>query len=534
MLLWGLGGYDIVDPDGPRFALVAKEMISTHQWIMPHRNEYSYPDKPPFFFWSIAFFSMIVGEVNAFTARIPSALAAMGVLFFIFQWSKKDAENKIDFKIAYLTSFILLTSFLFFYQARTAQIDMMLCFLVTASMIEGYQLISGERKSIWPMAIFMGLATITKGPIGFILPMGVCATYIFFSKLEWKKLPWKSLLISFIIPLTWLCFLLIEVIKTNEWDYFQNLLFKQTIVRYANSWHHEKPFYYFFITILWDFLPWSPFFIMTLIFPVKKWQSFTSKEKFAWCVCLFVLIFFSIPKGKRHIYILPIFPFIAYIVALSFHYYLKLSVFPKFYKFLFGLFFLVFLLTSIALMIIGLNLFQLPNVDQLNIKIPFNAVFNFGLSLFFISIAGFIALKKITIKFPLALLIILMMQANLFTFQIVLPTIDPHRSVRGFMQVVNHIVEEESATPILGMVDFKEGFRLYGNHHIIELNNVKGESKNGEYGIEKFWELYPDGWLIIKRKIWEDYIREKPIKGIFIYEQPISLQKNYCLIRKGY
>lgn len=48
-LFWGLGGYDLSAPDEPRFALVAREMIRDNPWLVPHRNQRSYPDKPPSF-----------------------------------------------------------------------------------------------------------------------------------------------------------------------------------------------------------------------------------------------------------------------------------------------------------------------------------------------------------------------------------------------------------------------------------------------------------------------------------------------------
>lgn len=533
MLMWGLGGYDIVDPDGPRFALVAREMLENHQWVMPHRNDYVYPDKPPLFFWCIAFFSYLSGEVNSFTARLPSALSAMGVLFIMFQWVKNKSQNNDDIKLAYLTCFILLTSFLFFYEARMTQIDMLLCFFVTGAMVEGYRLISKERNSVWFMALYMGLGTITKGPIAFMLPIGACAIYIFLNKLEWKSLPWKPVLLSFLIPLTWLAFLLIEVIQKDEWVYLNNLLFKQTVVRYVDSWHHEQPFYYFLTTTLWDFFPWWPIFFMALIVSFKKWRSLPDKTKYAWCICLFVFIFFSIPKGKRNLYVLPVYPFAAYIVAQFLYYYIKSLEFPVFLKWFFKTLFFVFFLLSLTLLSIQLGWLNHFQKDLYRFNISYHLILYFGLSMLLISIAGFLAIRKNSLKYPLRILILLMIILNVFIYHVVMPALDPVRSIRGFMQEVNSITEKSGENIVIGMVDFREGFRFYGNRHIIELNSVNGKSKNGEYGVEKFWELYPKGWLIISKSNWEEYLQKTSVKGKVVYEDVISNNRNYFLVRNN-
>ena len=76
-----LDGWDLWNPDEPRYAQVAKEMMESGNWILPHLNSRVYPDKPPVFFWLIALSSKIKGEVNSFSARFPSALAAvLGIL----------------------------------------------------------------------------------------------------------------------------------------------------------------------------------------------------------------------------------------------------------------------------------------------------------------------------------------------------------------------------------------------------------------------------------------------------------------------
>ena len=208
--------------------------------------------------------------MNAFTSRIPSAIAAICVLIMIFRWSKKETDS-IDIEIkGVITVFVLLTSFLFFFEARMAQIDMVMCFFITGAMIEGFKLVSENGRSYLPMAIFMGLGTITKGPIAFLLPMGSCATYLVLNKIRWKKIPWQALLLSLIIPIIWLRFVLLEDPQNDPLNYLQIILYKQNIVRYANSWHHNQPFYFFLITFLHDFLPWTPFFLIAMFFPLKK------------------------------------------------------------------------------------------------------------------------------------------------------------------------------------------------------------------------------------------------------------------------
>lgn len=531
MLLWGLGAYDLTAPDEPRFALVAREMILNNHWVMPYRNDNPYSDKPPFFFWCIAVASLLKGEVDAFTSRIPSVIAAISILLLMFQWAKKESEN-IDQKKGMLTAYILLTSFLFFYLARTAQIDMVMCFFVTAAMLEGYKLMTVVGRSCLPMALWMGIGTITKGPIAFILPLGSCACYLFFNRLSWKLLPWKSVLFSFIVPLIWILSLGLEAYRTNQVDYLYKILIVQTFTRYANPWHHIKPFYYFLITFLHDFAPWSPFFLLALFFPLKKWSSLTSKEKFSWCVCLFVLIFFSISKGKRNVYILPLFPFAAFITASYLYSFYQQKIYPKILKLIFGFLFFLFFLLGLLLNVVGLGYKVVPKNYALNIHIPYDLMLVYGVALVLISISGFLSIKNNKLSFSTGTLIVSMIAVNLLTFQLIMPTLDSQRSVRGFMEETIQVTEKYEKDPVIGMVDFREGFRFYGNRPIIELNGVNGEVKDGKLGIDQFWKKYPEGWLIISDSNWDEYVQKIGNKGNIRYTDTIGMDKKYYLIQR--
>ncbi len=75
LFILGVGRWDLWDPDEPRYAEVAKEMvINSGDWILMHLNGRVYGDKPPLFFWLIAFSSYLWGGFTSFAVRFPPAL----------------------------------------------------------------------------------------------------------------------------------------------------------------------------------------------------------------------------------------------------------------------------------------------------------------------------------------------------------------------------------------------------------------------------------------------------------------------------
>src|SRR5581483_10353475 len=79
LLLLGLG-LGLRDPrpaDEPRFALVAREMLASGQWVFPHRGIELYSDKPPRGMWLEAAAYFITGGWRGWFL-IPSLLAGLG------------------------------------------------------------------------------------------------------------------------------------------------------------------------------------------------------------------------------------------------------------------------------------------------------------------------------------------------------------------------------------------------------------------------------------------------------------------------
>jgi 4-amino-4-deoxy-L-arabinose transferase-like glycosyltransferase len=301
-------GYDLWAPDEPRFAEIAREMIEGKNWILPHDNGWIYTDKPPLFFWLVSLFSIMLGGVSSFSARIPSVLAGIGTIYLTYM----IALRSLGRKTAFLSCLVLATSYLFFEKARTAQTDMLLTFLIVLSFYLFY-LAQGERllrkRYLVLFYLILALATLTKGPVGFLIPLGVVLLYLA-SIGEIKKakelFPWRGIFLFLFIVVGWI--VTATIVGKGEYNIWATLQ-HHVVNRFAEGLHHHRPFYYFLRTLPLDFLPWTLFFPSAFALSFKRLRSVERKEVgFLLCWFFFVLVFFSFSQEKRNLYLLPLFP----------------------------------------------------------------------------------------------------------------------------------------------------------------------------------------------------------------------------------
>ena len=161
---------------------------------------------------------------------------------------------------------------------------------------------------IYGFYIGMALATLAKGPVGFILPLSVSLIYLVVQK-DWGGLRRMRLLsgmvLFVVIVLLWY---LPAVFKGGE-DYLQATLFRHSIDRYAQGWSKGRPIYYYLYNFPIDFLPWVFFIPAAVAYGFSRERAEKRGEflfLFMWFALIF--IFFSLSKGKRGIYLLPLFP----------------------------------------------------------------------------------------------------------------------------------------------------------------------------------------------------------------------------------
>lgn len=311
----GLGLRDPWPADEPRFALVARDMVERGEWLFPQVAGVLYPDKPPLFMWCIAAFYLLTGSLRI-AFLLPSLIAALGTLWLVYDLGTRLWSRRIGFYAAAA----LLVSCQFALQAKSAQIDMLLCFWVTLGLygLLRHMLLGPAWSWYAAGGAAMGLGVITKG-VGF-LPLFLFLPYAFARLRGWRlpSLPaadwrWSLAPLAFLAAIAaWLVPMLVAVAASGDpafAAYRDNILFRQTAERYADAWHHIKPFWYYAVEVIPLF--WLP---LTALLPwlVPAWRRRLARGDARQLLLLgwtaLVVVFFSLSPGKRGVYVLPALP----------------------------------------------------------------------------------------------------------------------------------------------------------------------------------------------------------------------------------
>jgi len=323
VLTAGMGLRDPWPADEPRFALIAKDMVESGNWFLPRAGGVLYPDKPPLFFWLIAAVYAVTGSVR-FAFLVPGLLAGLGSLFLVTDLARRLWGERT----AIWCGATLLALLQFPLQMKSGQIDGLLCFFTTLALygLCRHLLLGPDWRWFTAGGLAAGLGVITKG-VGF-LPLLVIIPYIFAARSDWdvpryraRDARWLLAPAAFLGALSlWLAPMLLATSASLDPDMLanrNNILFHQTITRYADSWGYiQPPWYLFTNAIPWLWLPAS----LLLPWLVPKWARDLKARNAAVLVlggwALLVLLFFSLSMGKGSVYILPAMPAFALVIGL--------------------------------------------------------------------------------------------------------------------------------------------------------------------------------------------------------------------------
>jgi 4-amino-4-deoxy-L-arabinose transferase-like glycosyltransferase len=315
VLFLGLVPRELWGVDEPLVGTIIREMVVDGQWLVPHLNGQLYAEKPPLYYWLSALPALLTGTLIPLWMRLPSTLAAIGCLWLTY----RIGVRLFNARTGVLAAGILATSLLFALASQITRMDMPLVWFIMVILycfIRFMQEESTAAASRWALAIYplVGLAFLTKGPIGPVVPAFIIGSVLLWQR-DWRGVlrlrPIVGPLLACAVVLVWL----IPAVLQEGIDYAKILILKQSVGRAISSFSHDRPFYYYLYTFPVTFLPWL------LFLPSAFWWLWCQRERLGWLVPFLVswtlglFLFLSVMSGKLVIYLLPLFPGLALIIA---------------------------------------------------------------------------------------------------------------------------------------------------------------------------------------------------------------------------
>lgn len=263
----------ITDPVESNYTLSAHDMIQANDFFSPRIYGHVWFDKPIFFYLELIAAFKVFGE-NEFAARFfPALFGVLGVCLTYF-----FAKKIFDKKTAVLSSLIQLSAFGYWLVSKTVITDMTLFVFFNGILVFFLLAYLGDQKKIYYACyVFSGLAVLTKGPIGILLP-GLIVTIFIVMRRDWaeiKRMKPLGFILFFLIVACWY----VPMVQIHGDKFLQTFLGVHNFLRATQSEHPMwDVWWYYSVLFLLMFFPWS-FLLLRKFFQSKPWQNASAKIK---------------------------------------------------------------------------------------------------------------------------------------------------------------------------------------------------------------------------------------------------------------
>lgn len=316
----------------PREAIVAVSMLEHGNWILPVNNGDEIAFKPPLLHWCIAAISWLTGGVTEYTSRMPSALA----LTFMVLAGYRFFARREGTEVAFLAALVTLTNFEVHRAGYACRVDMLLAALMVGALYALYRWQERGMKGLpWLAWLCLSGAALTKGPVGVLLPCAAVGAYLLLRGKNFWSLLWRLGLLAVCALLPLFAWYWAAYQQPHGGDRFLQLIYEENILRLTGGMtyaSHENPWHYNVKMLLAGMLPYT--LLLVLALPVfvawlrrRGWQGWSLRgawkgllnmsdaRLFALVSAVVIFVFYCIPKSKRGVYLLPLYPFVAFYTA---------------------------------------------------------------------------------------------------------------------------------------------------------------------------------------------------------------------------
>ncbi len=303
-----------------RNALIAKEMLTGGLKAVPAVLGRPYPDYLPLYFWIEYLFSLPAHRVTTFSAVLPSALSASGMVAMTFLLG-----SRISRQTGIISALILATFPEFWLKGSRATIDMLLAMEVGLAVLlffTNHQKNHGRLLNLQTLGGLCAsfLAFFTKGAIGLVLPGTIWGLYLLAGR-HWRSL-FRFCVLFFVFCLG--CLMVEALLVYNEGGMpFLREVIQSQITRRVLGERDSSPLYYPFYLIKAGGIWWL--WIICIIYKGLRDRHISAASMrslslhpvtqlaLIWFLAVFVI--FAMASAQHGRYLLPLFPALALIMG---------------------------------------------------------------------------------------------------------------------------------------------------------------------------------------------------------------------------
>jgi len=313
LLTAGLGLLPLTQPDEGRNALVAAEMQASGRWLVPTLGQVDYLDKPAFYFKLVGLSLALFGATEA-AARLPSALAALTLVGVAWAFARRF----LGVRVAALAALALASMPLFIGFARLVIFDMLLTLFVCLAILAGYlaETAQGAARRRWYLAgaAAAGLATLVKGPVGFVVP-----ALVHLLAARWNGQ--RGVLRRSLAPANFVVFLALVLpwfvgVSLHVPDFPYYGIAYETLARFTTpTFHRNQPPWFYAMVLGAGALPWSLLVPGGALAAWRMRSALGPVDRLCLVWSIAVVLFFSLSRSKQPAYVLSVCVPLALLVA---------------------------------------------------------------------------------------------------------------------------------------------------------------------------------------------------------------------------
>ena len=314
-------------------AQIARNMLTSGDWVIAHLDGVPYVEKSPLIYWLIATSYRIFG-VHDWSARIPVALAAVLLCWVTYRYGRWA----FNVRAGYYAGVAIATSVGMFLFTRILIPDVMLTLTTCLAFWAFQRATDADEKQtrLWALilAASLGLGVMLKGLIALVVPGGGVFVYLLLTRHLFRKEIWKSLhllsgaAIFLAIAAPWHILATLRMPPYLDftmhsgpgeyrgffWFYFVNEhVLRFLNLRYPRDYNTVPRVAFWGLHLVWLF-PWSVYF------PAVIRQNFRPTDRagrtrlLAFCWTGFLLVFFTFSTTQEY-YSMPIYPALALLLG---------------------------------------------------------------------------------------------------------------------------------------------------------------------------------------------------------------------------